>query len=170
MTGLHAGTALGAVAVALVLQVSVLSHLAWFGVAPDLCLLVVVAAGLSRGPTFGMLVGFGAGLALDLVPPADHLAGRWALALVLAGYVAGRVRPAGAVSLPVTLGTVAVCSLVATSVFALSGLVLGDLDLGVPGLLQVVLVSLLLDVALAALVVPWLTRLLSAGEPERVTA
>ena len=29
---------------------------------------------------------------LDLAPPADHVAGRWALALVLVGYVAGRVR------------------------------------------------------------------------------
>ncbi len=32
------------------------------------------------------------GLLLDLAPPADHVAGRWALALLLAGYVAGRVR------------------------------------------------------------------------------
>ena len=42
-----------------------------------------------------MLVGFAAGLALDLAPPADHLAGRWALALVVVGYVAGRARRDG---------------------------------------------------------------------------
>ena len=38
------------------------------------------------------MLGFAAGLLLDLAPPADHVAGRWALALVLVGYLAGRVR------------------------------------------------------------------------------
>ena len=60
---------------------------------PNLCLLVVVAAALTRGPQFAAVLGFGAGLALDLAPPADHIAGRWALALVVVGYVAGRVTP-----------------------------------------------------------------------------
>jgi hypothetical protein len=31
------------------------------------------------------VLGFVAGLLLDLVPPADHEAGRWALALVVVG-------------------------------------------------------------------------------------
>ena len=38
-----------------------------------------------------MVLGFGGGLLLDLVPPADHVAGRWALALLVAGYLSGRV-------------------------------------------------------------------------------
>ena len=59
---------------------------------PNLCLLVVVAAALTVEAPFALLLGFTAGLTLDLAPPADHVAGRWALALVLVGYLAGRVR------------------------------------------------------------------------------
>ena len=67
------------------------SHLAVQGVVPDLVLLVVVAAGLAYGSELGLVLGFGAGLLLDLAPPADHYAGRWALALMVVGYVAGRL-------------------------------------------------------------------------------
>ena len=74
------------------LQVSVFPHLAWQGIVPNLCLLVVVGAALTRGPQFAVVLGFLAGVALDLAPPADHVAGRWALALVVVGYLAGRVR------------------------------------------------------------------------------
>ena len=35
------------------------------------------------------------GLLLDLAPPADHVVGRWALALIVVGYVAGRMRTSG---------------------------------------------------------------------------
>ena len=41
-----------AVLVALVLQVSLFPHLAWHGIVPNLCLLVVVGAALVRGPQF----------------------------------------------------------------------------------------------------------------------
>ena len=83
--------------VALVLQVTIFPPLVpdFFaqGVVPNFCLLVVVAAALVRGPEQAAVLGFVAGLLLDLVPPADHVAGRWALALVVVGYVAGRLRP-----------------------------------------------------------------------------
>ena len=81
--GLRALAAVAVVSVALVLQVSVFSHLSLAGVVPNLCLLVVVAAALTRGPQFAAVLGFVAGVALDLAPPADHIAGRWALALVV---------------------------------------------------------------------------------------
>ena len=92
MISTHAAAAGLAVSVALVLQLSVFSQLSWHGVVPDLVLLVVVAAALVRGAEFGMVLGFAGGVLLDLAPPADHVAGRWALALLLVGYVAGRVR------------------------------------------------------------------------------
>ena len=83
---------LAATVVALALQVSVLPFVAWHGVVPNLVLLVVVAAAISCGSEFAMVLGFGAGLLLDLAPPADHVAGRWALALVVVGLLAGYVR------------------------------------------------------------------------------
>ena len=111
---------------AVVLQVAVFSALSFEGVVPNLALLVVVAAALVRGPEFAAALGFLGGLAIDLAPPADHVAGRWALALVVVGYLAGRVRPDGGTSAVTALLTVASCSFVGTSVFALSGMLLHD--------------------------------------------
>ncbi|MBZ5733040.1 rod shape-determining protein MreD [Nocardioides sp. TRM66260-LWL] len=174
MTGplgaLRASAVLAIAALATLLQVSLAPHLAWRGVGPDLALLVVVAAGLAWGAHSGLLLGFGAGVVLDLVPPADHLVGRWALALMVVGYVAGRVRadlrPDRRPALGTIVATAAACSFVGTSVFALSGLVLGDATTGVGGLLGVILASVVWDVALAVLLVPVLLRALARLEPE----
>lgn len=159
----------GAVVVALVLQVSVLPPLAWRGIVPDLCLLLVVAAGLARDARFAMVLGFGVGLLLDLAPPAEHTAGRWALALVVVGYVAGLARQDAVPSRGALAAVVAVCAVVGGSLFALSGLVLGDLGVGVTDALAVVLVAAGWDVLLALVVMPPLLRLL-AVQPVRAVA
>ncbi|MCR1782683.1 rod shape-determining protein MreD [Nocardioides carbamazepini] len=173
-----------AVFAALLLQVTVLPHFAWdfggLGVVPDLVLLVVVATAVATDTRFATLTGFWAGLLLDIAPPADHLAGRWALALMVVGYVVGRLvhdnagDPGGAAAgsrfaqfgarrppLPLALAAAAGGSFVGTSVFALSGVLLGDSVAAVGDLLPVALVALLLDVAAALVVVPatlWLVR------------
>ncbi|WP_341230791.1 rod shape-determining protein MreD [Nocardioides salarius] len=154
-----------AVALALVLQVSVFGPLAWEGVVPNLCLLVVVAAALTRGPQFAMVLGFGAGLLLDLAPPADHVAGRWALALLLVGYLVGRVRPESRPTATTVVATVAGASFVGTSVFALSGVVLSDPVVGVGETLSVLAVSLVWDVLLTPFVLPPLMALFRRLEP-----
>ena len=133
------------VVLALVLQVTLFPHVAFHGVVPNLCLLVVVAAALVRGPEQAAVLGFVAGVLLDLAPPADHVAGRWALALVLVGYVAGRMRPepgSGEASRPsatAVVATVAASSFVGTSVYAISGLLLQDPVVSVGDLLPVIL-------------------------------
>ena len=92
MTALR-GSAVGAlVCLAVVAQVVVFRYVAIDGVVPDLALVLVVVAAIDRGPQFAAVLGFAAGMLLDLAPPADHVAGRWALALVVVGYLAGRVR------------------------------------------------------------------------------
>jgi rod shape-determining protein MreD len=99
--------------VAVAVQTSVLTNIAVAGVTCDLVLIVVIALALSRGPEWGALTGFAGGLLLDVVPPADHTAGRWALGLAIAGYVAGLIRreastgPVGPLGVAVTvvLGT-----------------------------------------------------------------
>jgi rod shape-determining protein MreD len=154
--------------VAVLLQVSVFPLLAYDGVVPDVVLLVVVVAALSRGAELAMVLGFTGGLLLDLAPPADHVAGRWALALVVAGYLAGRVRPRGSASLLTMVAVVAASSFVATSVFALSGLVLRDPAVSVSQALRVIPISVLYDVALAPFVIPIVVRLLGRLEPHRV--
>ncbi len=124
MAAVRALTVTLVVVIALVLQVSVFSALSVNGVVPNLVLLVVVAAALARGPQFAVVLGFLGGLAVDLAPPADHIAGRWALALVVVGYLVGRVRQDAATSPLASVVAVAASSFVATSVFALSGMVL----------------------------------------------
>lgn len=157
------------VVVALVLQVTLFPHVAVHGVVPNLCLLVVVATGLVRGPEQAAAVGFVAGVLLDLAPPADHVAGRWALALVVVGYVAGRVRAdaAGDPTVSTVVATVAASSFVGTSTFALTGLLLRDPVVSVADLLPVILVAVVWDVLLTPLVMPALIRLLAALEPLR---
>ncbi len=169
MTSLRALAAVFAVAVALVLQVSLFPHLAWQGIVPNLCLLVVVGAALVRGAQFAAVLGFVAGVALDLAPPADHVAGRWALALVVVGYVAGRMRQDAKPSATAVVATVAASSFVGTSLFALSGLVLQDPSLDIPGLLEVILVAVLWDILLTPLVLPLVMTMFHRLEPARTT-
>jgi rod shape-determining protein MreD len=168
----------GLVALALILQVTLFPHLApqglGHGVVPNLCLLVVVAAALVRGPEQAAVLGFVAGVLLDLAPPADHVAGRWALALVVVGYVAGRMRPepgSGEGTRPsatAVVATVAASSFVGTSIFAISGLLLQDPVVSVGDLLPVILAGVVWDVLLTPLVLPGLMRLFTALEPRPV--
>jgi rod shape-determining protein MreD len=171
----------GLVVLALVLQVTVFPELTpqslGHGVVPNLCLLVVVAAALVRGPEPAAVLGFAAGVLLDLAPPADHVAGRWALALVLVGYVAGRLRPEpgpGPGSFRPTatavVATVAASSFVGTSVYAISGLLLQDPAVSVGDLLPVILTAVMWDVLLTPFVMPGLLRLFAILEPAQARA
>jgi len=168
MTSMRALGATVALTAALVLQVSVFPHFAWHGVVPNVVLLVVVGAALVRGAQFAMVLGFIAGVLLDLAPPADHIAGRWALALLLVGYVAGRVAPDGRPTLPAVLATVAASSFLGTSVFALSGLVLRDPAVAIPDLLEVIAGAVVWDLLATPLVLPLVMGLFGRLEPERV--
>jgi rod shape-determining protein MreD len=153
------------VVVALVLQVAVFPHVAWDGIVPNFCLLIVVAAALVRGPAFAATLGFFAGLMLDLAPPADHVAGRWALALVVVGCVAGLMRQDTRIQATTVVATVAASSFIGTSVYALSGLVLGDAVASPGDLVRVIAVALVWDVLLTPLVLPGVMRLLTRLEP-----
>ncbi len=154
--------------VAAVLQLSFFAHFSLDGVVPNLVLLVVVAAGLVRGPELAALLGFTGGLAMDLLPPADHVAGRWALALVLVGYLAGHVRRDARRSTALALATVAGASLLGTSVYAFSGMLLQDPGVPVGEALAVIPVSLLYDLLLAPFVLPPLLRLFDRVRPAQV--
>jgi rod shape-determining protein MreD len=156
------------VVAAVVLQVSVLTAvgaLSYDGVVPNLALLLVVATGLVRGPDAAAVLGFVAGLALDVVPPADHVAGRWALALTVAGYLAGRMRQDTGSSPLAAVATVAACSFVGTSLYAFSGMLLQDPDVPVAEALRVVPLAVGYDVLLTPFVLPPLMRLLRRLRP-----
>jgi rod shape-determining protein MreD len=158
----------GVLVLAVVLQVAVFSVLSFEGVVPNLALLVVVAAALVRGPEFAAVLGFAGGLAIDLAPPADHVAGRWALALVVVGYLAGRVRHDAGTSAVAALVTVAACSFVGTSVFALSGMLLHDPAIPVREALRVIPVAVLYDVLVTPFVLPLVMRMFRRMLPHQV--
>lgn len=158
----------GIVLVAVLTQTVLLRSAAIGGVVPDLVLVLVVLAGIARGPRAGAVLGFAGGLLADLAPPADHVAGRWALALVLVGCLAGLVRDDVRSSPLGSAAVVAAGSFVGTSVFALSGLVIGDAVLPVGEIVRVIVTGVILDAAVAVvLAVPvlWLLgRLLAPDE------
>ncbi|MEJ7706192.1 MAG: rod shape-determining protein MreD [Nocardioidaceae bacterium] len=147
------------------LQNSIFSHFSLSGVVPDLAMLVVIAVALVRGPDYGATVGFAAGLVLDLAPPADHTAGRWALSLLLVGYVIGLARGDAESSALSAIFMVAAGAFIGTSVFALTGLVLGDPGVSVSLALEVVPRAILYDVLLTPLVIPLVMVALRRLEP-----
>ena len=83
-----AAKAAGVLLVAALLQVSIMTSLEVANGHPDLVIVTLVAIALARGPLFGALAGFWAGLALD-VAAVDTL-GLSSLLLTLAGYWTGR--------------------------------------------------------------------------------
>ena len=168
MSAVRAAVLTGIVLLAVVLQVTVFAGLSFGGVVPNLALLVVVAAALVRGPEYAAVVGFLGGLALDLAPPTHHVAGRWALALVVVGYLAGRVRQDAGSSAVSAVLTVAACSFVGTSIFALSGMLLNDPAIPVGEALRVIPVAVLYDVLVTPFVLPLVMRLFRRMQPHQV--
>jgi rod shape-determining protein MreD len=156
------------VTAAVVLQVVAFGYLSYDGVVPNLALLLVVAAALVRGPDFAAVLGFFGGLAIDLAPPADHVAGRWALAFVVVGYLAGLARRDARASAVAAVLVVAAGSFIGTSLFALSGLVLQDSGVTFEGVMHVLPIALLYDIVLTPLVVPAVLAMMRRLEPASV--
>ncbi|MGH1562356.1 rod shape-determining protein MreD [Mumia sp. DW29H23] len=150
---------------AVVVQVSVLAPLVPTAVVPDVVLVVVVAVGLCRGAADGAWAGFVGGLLLDAAPPADHVLGQWALALTVAGYLAGTVDRGSRPSWLSDSLTVAAAAFVGTSLFALTALVLGEPGVDVATVLPVVALAVVYDVVLGLAVVPGVRALLGRLEP-----
>lgn len=154
MSAVRTAALAGLVCLAVVAQVVLFPYVAIDGVVPNLALVLVVVAAIDRGPEFAALLGFVAGLLLDLAPPADHVAGRWALALVVVGYLAGRVRQDARSSTFTAVLVVGAGSFVGTSLYAFSGVVLHDGGLAVDQMLRIIVTSVLWDLLLAPLLVP----------------
>ncbi|MFE4331635.1 rod shape-determining protein MreD [Streptomyces sp. NPDC056831] len=144
------------VVVALVVQVSVLARLQLPGAVPDLLLLVVLALAFVYGHVSGALIGFGAGLLADLVPPADHAAGRYALVLCVIGYFAGLVKPENGQlkSAFVPMVAVVAAAIGSTLLYALVGALVGDTAARHVGLGSLLFTAAVYDLLLAPFVVP----------------
>lgn len=151
--------------VALTLQTTWMADFRPFGVPGDLLLLVAIAAGLAAGPTRGAIIGFTAGIAMDLVQLTPF--GLSALTYLAVGYVVGSAHAGvlrSAPWIPVAAG------FLATAVGLVFYVILGQLvgqQFRLPGLARVVLVTSLMN---AALVTPALfaTRWVEKAAPDRM--
>ena len=136
---------------------------------PDVVLLTVTALGAMLGPMTGLAVGFFAGLALDIAPPAGHLAGEYALVFCLAGYACGRLRdfadPMREQSAVTTVTVMAIGAAGGEVGKAVLGLMLSDPDATGPAIAHVLPGAIGYNLLLAPLVL-WLTAR-AVRRPER---
>jgi rod shape-determining protein MreD len=145
--------ATAAILAAVLLQVTVLNNVPFpGGSGPDLVLVVVVAMALAAGPRDGAIIGFAAGLALDIAPPASGLLGQSALVFCLAGYGCGRLRLALERSAWLPLAGVALGAAAGEALYALTGLIFGDPDITWQAVRQVLPAAVFYDLLLSPFV------------------
>ena len=139
---------------ALLLQLTVLPFLNLPGAVPDLVAVTVIAIAAVAGPVRGAVIGFIAGVLIDLAPPAIGLIGVSALVLVIVGYVTGLVafkRDRAPVVLVGVAGLLASGSVLVSA--AVAGIV-GDPHVSWDRVPVVVVTELVYSMLLAAFVVP----------------
>ena len=155
-----------AVLATIVLQVTVLNNLPFpGGFPPDLVLVVVVALALASGPLEGAVIGFAAGLAVDIALPASGLVGQSALVFCLVGFGCGKLRPALERSAWLPVAGVALGAAAGEVLYALVGLTFGDPDITVQAVRQVLPVAVFYDVLLSPFVLYAVARLGGYAQP-----
>lgn len=139
---------------AAVLQATVVNRLPLPGAGPDLVLLVVIAIALVVGPTAAAVIGFSAGLLVDLMPPTATEVGRWALVLCVVGYLAGQIELDARRPVWTVMGAVAGLSALAVLLFAGLGLLFGDERIEASVVGATALSTVLYDLLLTPFVIP----------------
>ena len=150
-----------AVAVAVIVQLTIVNRIAFpGGTGPDVVLLAVAALALAGGPLTGALIGFWAGLALDVAPPGSYLVGENALVFCLIGYLCGLARDVPNSEGVPEQGHTALFEIVVTAVAAVCGealtvalgKMLSDPRISVPAIRHVLPVAAAYDVLLCPFV------------------
>ncbi|HEY6278784.1 MAG TPA: rod shape-determining protein MreD [Streptosporangiaceae bacterium] len=167
-----------AVLATVVLQTSVLDRLPFpGGFPPDLVLVLVVTLALAGGPLAGTVIGFAAGLALDIAPPATGLLGLDALVFCAVGYGCGLLRGPMERSAWLPLPVIAAAATVGEVLAALAGLTLGDPDISWQSMRQVLPPVILYDILACPFVLYAVVRFsgyggwatVGTGEPSLLT-
>lgn len=149
---MNAGKVAAVVLGAWVLQVCLFGRFSFEGARPDVMVLIAIAAGFVAGPERGAVVGFAAGLSIDLLLATPL--GLSALVYTLVGYLVGRVS-ASVVrdswwNSPIVVG---VGSAAAMVLYALMGKIVGVPTLEGPALGAIVTVVAVLNAILSPLAV-----------------
>jgi len=148
---------------ALLLQTTVLPHLALFRVVPDLMLVVVICIGLVRGPSSGATAGFVGGMLRDLL--LDAPTGLSALAYVTVGYVVGAIRPyVQSSNVAVPLVGVFAGSVVGTAFYTMLALLLGVPAQPIDRLAQVIVLTGVYNTLLVPFAYPVVRRVAGGAQ------
>jgi len=111
---------------AFILQSCVLSRLGLPGATPNLVLVVVIAIAMAAGPGSGAIVGFSAGVLVDIAPPATGSLGQSAAVFAVAAYIAGHVQLERGLPDLRVVGTVAALSAGVTVALVVSDSLVGS--------------------------------------------
>jgi rod shape-determining protein MreD len=137
-------------AVALTAQLTVVNRLSLPGAgAPDLVLLTVVAVGMCSRPATGAVIGFCAGLCLDIAPPGSYLIGEYALVFCLVGYLCGRIRGLLNQSATLTIAGAMAAAAAGEALVALLGMAISDPQVSWTAVQQVLPSSIVYDVVVS---------------------
>jgi rod shape-determining protein MreD len=131
-------------------------------------LVVVVALALASGPLDGAVIGFAAGLAVDIAPPSSGLVGQSALVFCLVGFGCGKLRGALERSAWLPVAGVALGAAAGEVLYALVGLTFGDPDITLQSVRQVLPAAVFYDVLLSPFVLYAVARL--GGYAQRGTS
>ncbi|MCL4553596.1 MAG: rod shape-determining protein MreD [Actinobacteria bacterium] len=154
----NAGT-VGVLVVAFLLQIAIAPQLGIFGIVPNIVFVLMAAIALLRGSRQGAIIGFTCGLIFDFIGSGPI--GVSALSFCVAGAMAGALRHntfAEGWKLPVVI--VAVSSLVAELLYAVTLLLLGEGIAFLPTLTDVVLPTAAYNGAIAVGIFPILAHFL----------
>ena len=134
-------------AAALTVQLTVVNRLPLPGAgAPDLVLLTVVALGFCSRPATAAVIGFCAGLCLDIAPPGSYLIGEYALVFCLVGYLCGRIRGVLDTSAMLAIAGAMAAAAAGEALVALLGLAVSDPQVSWTAVQQVLPSSIVYDV------------------------
>lgn len=144
---LRAARLLLVLALVLTVQTTWLADLRPFGETGDLLLLLAIAGGMAGGPVRGAIVGFAAGIAMDLVLLSPF--GLSPLTYLAVGYVVGTVHDGVLRSAPwIPLVVTFVASVLGIVFFVILGQLVGQ-QFRVPNLPRIVLVTSVMNTLLA---------------------
>ncbi len=163
MTGRQIAITLALVVVAVVMQTTVFGdgRIQPLGSAPNMVTLVVIATVRYLDPEPGILIGFTAGLLLDLLGGSPL--GLWAMSLTVVAFITLRVRRrADEGWLIVAIGIFGL-TLLGQVLFAVGGTLFGQRTLNNPSVVQTMILPSLYNTLLAALVLPGVTKLMGIG-------
>lgn len=158
--------AVALVVIALVLQVGAVSRLPLpGGVVPDLVLVTVAAVALRTDPLRGCVIGFWAGLAADVIPPAYHTIGRYALIYCAVGYLVAVAGSEVDDSPPLSFFVVALGALGGSLLDVGFGAIFSDPRVTWPAIVRIVPISVLYDVVVSPFVLYVVAKLVRPYAP-----